>query len=77
RRADVDRVLSIYRLIQQYQGEDELELVIRSGSRLESVPLPNNRVGFCSGLEENLRGLLENGSVQVHELGVGGTAAAR
>ena len=54
RAADVDRVVEIYRLLQAYPGQDEVDIVVRQGDRSSSVPLPSRKTRWCPELEREL-----------------------
>jgi DNA polymerase-3 subunit alpha len=58
READVSRVVDVYAALQKFPGSDEVEILVRHGSRVFSVPLPNRTVGYCDSLERQLRNLV-------------------
>jgi DNA polymerase-3 subunit alpha len=61
RDADMTRVVEVYSALQRFAGSDEVEILVRHGARLASIPLPNRTVGFCEALERQLRDLIGDG----------------
>jgi DNA polymerase-3 subunit alpha len=62
RAADVARLVEIYAALQRYPGQDEVEILVRQGARLQAIPLPNKHTGLCPELEGALGQLLPEGS---------------
>lgn len=56
--ADADRVVEVYATLQRFPGSDEVEILVRQGRHVTSVPLPNRCVGYCDALEAALRPLV-------------------
>jgi DNA polymerase-3 subunit alpha len=70
READIARIVSIYAALQQHPGQDEVEILVRRGARIERVPLPNPRTGLCARLEAELQRLVGDEILRVAEPGV-------
>jgi len=73
---DSDRVVAVYGLLQQYRGEDEVEIVVRRGSKTTPIPLPNRKVGYCNQLEQKLRQLIGDDALQIISLELSRHSAA-
>jgi DNA polymerase-3 subunit alpha len=58
RPADLDLVVEVYSALRRFPGTDEVEILVRHGPRMFSVPLPNRTTGYCDSLEQLLRGLV-------------------
>ncbi|MBV9279028.1 MAG: hypothetical protein JOZ41_03010 [Chloroflexi bacterium] len=69
RSRDIAQILRLYETLQRYRGQDEVELVVRRGSRAQSVPLPNGRIGFCDQLRAELERMLGQDGWRVQRLG--------
>ncbi|MGH2441769.1 MAG: DNA polymerase III subunit alpha, partial [Chloroflexota bacterium] len=67
RSADTERILAIYVALQRYAGEDEVDIHVRSGVKVQAIPLPNARTGYCDQLGSELRGLAGEEGVRVLE----------
>jgi hypothetical protein len=65
RQADLRRVVEIYSVLQQFGGQDEVELVVCDGMRELKIPLPNRLAGYCSALVAGLGGLVDAKDVSV------------
>jgi DNA polymerase III alpha subunit len=61
RAADLDRVVRVYEALQRYPGTDEVEILVRHGTRALSIPLPSRTVGFCEALETTVRDIVGDG----------------
>lgn len=57
RTADLARVLAVYAVVLLFPGSDEVELLVRQGTRTRAVPLPHRGVCHCPALEAELRAL--------------------
>ena len=62
---DVARILAAYEILQRYQGQDEVEILVRQGVRLTAIPLPNKSIGYCDQLALELARVLEGAAVRV------------
>jgi DNA polymerase III alpha subunit len=69
RAGDISRIEEIYAALQAYSGADEVEIVLRQGTRLISIPLPNGRVRWCRELEQQLLALIPAEMYRVTPLG--------
>lgn len=65
REQDLARLEEIYSTLQRFQGNDEVELVVRQGVRDVKVPLPNGLSGYCSALASELARLVDAANVWV------------
>lgn len=62
RKQDVTRIVQLYAALQRYRGHDEVEILVRQGTRTEAVPLPNPKVLMCDQLKTELGTLLAGGT---------------
>jgi hypothetical protein len=69
RSGDIDRLEQIYATLQMHSGVDEVEIVLRQGTRLISIPLPNGRVRWCAELQQQLNSLIPSDMYRVVPLG--------
>lgn len=70
RTADVERILSIYAVLQRHPGPDDIEILVRAPDHQpRAIPLPNHSVGYCEQLESELRPLLMDAVFRVTEPG--------
>jgi len=69
RTADMCRIERLYALLQRFPGQDEVEVLVRRGARVDALPLPNGSVRYCPDLEKELRALLGESAVRLHGLG--------
>jgi DNA polymerase-3 subunit alpha len=69
RSADINRIEQIYAALQSHSGVDEVEIVLRQGTRLISIPLPNGRMRWCPELEQQLLALIPSDMYHVNPLG--------
>lgn len=65
RSEDIATVIKVYALLQRYQGNDEVEILVRKGARLAAIPLPNKSVRYCDQLAVELTNVLQGAVVQV------------
>jgi DNA polymerase-3 subunit alpha len=61
RAADLDRVVKVYEALQRFPGSDEVEILVRHGTRALSIPLPSRTVGYCEALEIIVRDIVGDG----------------
>jgi len=59
---DIARILQVYQTLQRYRGQDEVEILVRQGASVRTIPLPNRNVGFCEQLKSELESLLAENS---------------
>lgn len=65
RAGDVERIVAAYQLMQRFHGQDEVEILLRHGTRLTAIPLPNKLVGYCTELAAELVRVLHGATVRV------------
>ena len=70
RSADIGRIVEVYRTLQRYRGQDEVEIRVRHENRVESLPLPNRTVSFCDRLKAELDRLVTTGTWHAEPLRV-------
>jgi len=69
RAADIGRIERLYGLLQRFRGQDQVEVLVRRGARVDALPLPNGSVRYCPDLEKELRALLGETAVRLQGLG--------
>jgi hypothetical protein len=57
--------VAAYEVLQRYHGRDVVEILVRQGVRLSSIPLPNRLIGYCEQLTSELAKVLEGAAVRV------------
>jgi DNA polymerase-3 subunit alpha len=62
---DATRIEAIYAELLKYPGNDDVEIVVSTGMKRQSIPLPHAKIGFCSALETALRRILPADSLQL------------
>ena len=62
---DLARIVAAYEVLQRFHGQDEVEIMVRQGTRLTAIPLPNKLIGYCDQLASELIRVLEGAAVRV------------
>jgi hypothetical protein len=62
RSADLERIERAYAAVQRFRGADPVEILIRDGSKLRSLSLPNGTTSVCGALERELKEVLIDGA---------------
>jgi DNA polymerase-3 subunit alpha len=65
RQGDADRILDVYKLLQKYEGVDAVEILVRQGSRVQAISLPNKCTRFCDALLSDLSRTVDNAVLKV------------
>ncbi|MGH2449641.1 MAG: DNA polymerase III subunit alpha [Chloroflexota bacterium] len=65
RKADLERLEQLYAVLQEFSGQDEVELLIRNGERIGTLSLPNPCTRFCDSLERRIREIWSGAQAEV------------